>query len=206
MKVILQKDVKNLGKVGDTVRVKSGYARNYLLPQKLALSFNESFVEELKHKKTLIEARKKQALSERKALVEKLQSVELVFVRESRDEGMLFGSVTAAEISTALEKEKQILVDKRDLQMDPIKKVGEYDIETVLDSQNKGTVKVIVKGKSNTEKKKKFGGFFSTSLFSKKSNESEQADSTPETEAPHKESSAEEEPLPSQDDSSQEEE
>jgi len=165
MNVILQKDVKHLGKAGDQVKVKKGYARNYLLPNKLVLVYNEARVKEWKHKKTVIEVKKKQALKARQEQLKKISEVTLTFTKEARDKGLLFGSVSAAEMADALEKTHKLLVDKKDIQTESLKNVGEFQIPVVLDSQNKTTLKVVVQASSPTETKK---GFFKRGFFAKK--------------------------------------
>ena len=113
MKLILQKDVKNLGKAGDTVKVKDGHARNYLIPEGLALVLNEGRLKDFKHKQNIIKTRKKQAVTDRAALLEKIAGVFVSFEKESHGDGHLFGSVNSTEISKALEKEHKLFVDKK---------------------------------------------------------------------------------------------
>ena len=147
MKIILQKDVKNLGKAGDQANVKKGYARNFLLPKKLAVAMDESRAGEWRDKRRLIESMKKKAALERKALLERLSSVSLVFERESRAEGRLFGSVSPAEISAALEESHGILVDKKDISLKPAKHLGEHQAEIALDSNLKTEITLLIKKK-----------------------------------------------------------
>ena len=147
MKLILQKDVKNLGKAGEPVTVKKGYARNYLLPQSLAIPLNKGRLKVWKHQKMIIEAKKRKALSERKALIQKISSVRLKFEKESLKDGRLFGSVTAHEISQALEKLHNISVDKRDILFTTLKTVGEHKISIHLDSEHKTDLTLTIKGK-----------------------------------------------------------
>src|SRR4051812_269764 len=104
MRVILQKDVKDLGKVGDLVNVKEGYARNFLFPRKLALVATENKVTEWTHLKKVAEIKKKKALSGRKEVIAKMQGLTLNFKLEaSADSEKLFGSVTNMDISKQLE-------------------------------------------------------------------------------------------------------
>lgn len=147
MKLILQKDVKNLGKAGDQVFVKKGYARNFLIPQGQAIPLNKDRLRVWKHQKVLIEAKKRKALSERKALIEKLSSIKLKFEKESLKEGKLFGSVTAYDISQSLEKLHNISVDKRDISLTTLKTVGEHIVTISLDSEHKTDITVSIKGK-----------------------------------------------------------
>ena len=165
MEVILQKDVKNLGKTGDRIRVKAGYARNHLIPKKWALVLDESNLKALKHKKKVIEAKKKKAVEERKALLEKLSAVEIQFEMQAQNEGRLFGSITAVDLSAELEKQS-FTVDKRDLILEePIKVLGEHKVKVKLDDQLQTEIKVNVKAldsKKTAEKKGFFSRFLST--------------------------------------------
>lgn len=127
MKVILQKDVKNVGKVGDVVTVKDGYARNYLFPRRLAQVAKEKSVKAWEHLKKVAELKKKKALAERKELLNKIASVNVVFKMAAGDTGKLFGAVTAHDVSTELEKHG-FSVDRRDLVMEPLKVLGQHKV------------------------------------------------------------------------------
>ncbi len=125
MKVILQKDVKNVGKVGDVVTVAQGYARNYLFPRKLAVVAAENNVRMWEHLKSVSEAKKKKALAERKALLEKLSGVTLSFKMAAGEKEKIFGAVTAHDLSHELEL-KGFSVDRRDIHLEPIKMLGQH--------------------------------------------------------------------------------
>lgn len=154
MDIILQKDIKNLGKAGDRVSVKPGYARNYLLPKKLALVLDENRLGEWKHKQRIIEARKKKALQERNLLLEKLSSIHLTFEREGQTGGRLFGSISPVDISRELEQKHHLSVDKRDIATEPLKTVGDHPVKIALDSERQTEIKVTIK-RIITEKDKK---------------------------------------------------
>ena len=104
MKVILQKDVSNLGKIGDIVRVKNGYGRNYLIPRGLAVIADERNQRVLDHQKRIAQslATKQRAMVQE--LADKLQDTTLSFKRESSEDGKLFGSVTKRDIAEELKK------------------------------------------------------------------------------------------------------
>ena len=127
MKVILQKDVKDLGKVGDLVNVKQGYARNFLFPRKLALVATEKKVTEWNHLKKMAEIKKKKALSGRKEVINKMQGLTLNFKLEAAaDSEKLFGSVTTMDISKQLDA-NGYSVDRRDIHLEePIKQLGQH--------------------------------------------------------------------------------
>ncbi len=126
MKVILQKDVKNVGKVGDLVNVAPGFARNFLFPRSLAAEATERRVAEFEHLKRLAEKNKKAAIAEREALKAKLQGVSLTFSMQAGEGDKIFGSVTPSEIAHQLEA-KGYSVDRRDIHLiEPIKMLGAH--------------------------------------------------------------------------------
>lgn len=126
MKVILQKDVKNLGKVGDMVSVSNGFARNYLFPRKMALEATEKRVNEFNHLKAVAEIKKKKAIGERQELIKKLQGVNLTIKASAGETDKLFGAVTNHDISNELEKQG-FSIDRRDIVLEePIKMLGQH--------------------------------------------------------------------------------
>jgi large subunit ribosomal protein L9 len=125
MKVVLQKDVKNVGKVGDLVSVKSGFARNFLFPRKLAVEATENRVKSWEHIKKVAAAKQKKALVERKELLEKLSGLTVTFKVVAGEKDKLFGAVTAHDISQALEKQGY-MVDRRDIHTEIIKELGQH--------------------------------------------------------------------------------
>ena len=126
MKVILKQDVKDLGKVGELVNVANGYARNFLFPRKLAAEAAEKRVKELEHWKRVADSRQKAAMADRKAMLDKVAGLQLVFKLNAGEEDKLFGSVTNKDISDELEKQGH-MVDKRDISLpEPIKILGQH--------------------------------------------------------------------------------
>ena len=168
MKLILQKDVKNLGKTGEQVSVKKGFARNFLIPKGYAVLMNKNSFKAWEHQKIIIEAKKRKALSERKALIYRLSSIKLKFEKEAQKDNRLFGSVTAHEISQALEKLHNISVDKKDIHFSELKTAGEHKIKIRLDSENQTEIplSIKVKGRKIIQEKQASG------LNTKKANES----------------------------------
>lgn len=122
MKVILQKDVKDLGKVGDLLNVKEGYARNFLFPRKMAVAATESKVHEYEHLKRVAEVKKKKAVAERQVVIQKIQGITVTFKMPVGENDKLFGSVTAADISKELEKHGHS-IDRRDIALEEAIKV-----------------------------------------------------------------------------------
>lgn len=144
MKVILQKDVKDVGKVGEAVTVKSGFARNFLFPRRLATEATEKRVKEWDHLQKVSEIRKKKALGDRKALIEKVSGLTVSFSRQASEAEKLFGSVTPLDISTELEKQGHS-IDKRDIEvLDPIKVLGEHKAMICLGEDLTAEVTVVV--------------------------------------------------------------
>lgn len=143
MKVILREDVENLGAMGEIVKVKDGYARNFLIPKGSAVVANEKSIRALEHEKRIIEERKKKLRSAAEQLAEKVTAAELSFTRKAGEEGKLFGSITSMEIAEAL-AEKGIEVDKKKITIpEPIKRVGEHTVDVSLGLEV--TAKVSVK-------------------------------------------------------------
>jgi len=125
MKVVLQKDVKNVGKAGDLVNVKNGFARNFLFPRNLAVEATESRVSQWMHIKKVAEIKKKKALAERKATIEKIKGITLTFQRVAGESDKIFGTITPHDVSVALEA-KGLSVDRRDIECEGIKLLGQH--------------------------------------------------------------------------------
>ncbi len=126
MKVILQKDVKDLGKVGDLVNVTLGFARNLLFPRKLAVEATEKKVNEYNHLKRVADSKKKKAMGERQAMLAKIKGTTVTFKLNAGEGDKLFGTVTTNDISKQLEK-AGFSVDRRDIHLEePIKVLGTH--------------------------------------------------------------------------------
>lgn len=144
MEVILKEDVDNLGHRGEVVKVAEGYARNFLLPRKLAMqatAANKAVIEQMKSAASRRSATEK-AVAE--ALLAKLEPVVLSFTRKSGEEGRLFGSVTSADIAAELAT-SGFEIDRRKIQLaDPIKTVGESTVAIKLHREVTAHIKVKV--------------------------------------------------------------
>ena len=126
MKVILQKDVKDLGKVGDLVNVSEGFARNFLFPRKLASEATEKRVKEWEHLKRVADVKKKKAVAERQAVLAKITGTTVTFKVAAGENDKLFGTVTTSDISKELDKVGHS-VDRRDIHLEePIKVLGQH--------------------------------------------------------------------------------
>lgn len=126
MKVILQKDVKDVGRVGELVSVSEGFARNFLFPRKLAAEATEKRVKEYDHLKRVAETKKKKAQAERQELLNKISGTSVKFKLAAGENDKLFGTVTTSDISKELQK-AGFSVDRRDIVLDePIKVLGQH--------------------------------------------------------------------------------
>ena len=126
MKVILQKDVKDVGKVGELVSVSDGFARNFLFPRKMAAEATEKRVSEWEHLQRVAETKKKKAVAERKVQLDKMSGLAVKFKVAAADTEKIFGSITAADISKELQKLGHS-VDRRDIHIeDQIKLLGTH--------------------------------------------------------------------------------
>ncbi len=125
MKVVLLKDVKNVGKRDDILTVSDGYARNFLFPQKLAAEATSGALKEIQRKRAAQDAREAEMLAEAKDKAAKLKDQIIALEVKCGDKGRLYGSVTSAEVAEALEKQHGIKVDKRKIDIgDPIRETG----------------------------------------------------------------------------------
>ncbi len=102
MNIILTENVDNLGKIGDMVKVKPGYARNFLVPRKLGIEANPRNLRELEHQKRQMERKRQRVTQEAEVLKTRIEGVACVFAHRASEEGKLFGSVTAMEIAEKL--------------------------------------------------------------------------------------------------------
>lgn len=144
MEVILRTDVPKLGKAGDIVKVKDGYARNYLIPKGFAIPANQKNIKALEKERQIILAKAERERKKLMSLAEKLEGLELVIYRRKIEEDRIFGSVTVADIVSAL-KEKGFEVDKKFIELDqPIKKLGVYEIPVKFSPDKVVTIKLKV--------------------------------------------------------------
>jgi large subunit ribosomal protein L9 len=144
MKVILQEDIKSLGKMGDVANVSDGYARNYLIPKKLAVEANVKNVKSLDHEKRKVEDKAKKIRSEAYGLSEKLSAMALTIRAKAGDEERLFGSITNKDIAEALKAEGLDIDRKRILLDEPIKRLGSYSVGVKVHSEVTAHVNVKV--------------------------------------------------------------
>lgn len=133
MKVILQKDVHNLGKKNALVNVNDGYARNFLIPKGFAIEANASAINEMKLREGAEKTKKEHELERANKLAAKIKGITITFHSKAGDSGKLFGSITSKDIAEKLEKEHKISVDKRKIVLpEAIKTLGTHELEIKL--------------------------------------------------------------------------
>jgi large subunit ribosomal protein L9 len=132
MEVILREHVDNLGKRGEIVKVANGYARNYLLPRKLALPATDGNRKHVERERKIVEAREANEKSQAEAIAARLAAVEITIARRVGETDQLYGSVTSSDIVDFL-KEKGFEVDRRKLILpEPIKLIGDHNVPLKL--------------------------------------------------------------------------
>ena len=145
MKVILLKDVKGQGKKDQIIDVSDGYARNFLLPKKLAIIADAKATNELKGKEDSKQYKIEEEKKAANAIKEKLSGITLKIKSASGADGRLYGAVTAKDIAEALEKDFSVSIDKRKLSLsDPIKAHGTYSIAVKLYTDITGSFTLVV--------------------------------------------------------------
>lgn len=145
MKVILSKDVPGTGKAGEVKDVADGYARNYLIPRKLAIAATANALQTVEAKKA--SEQKKAAAEEAaaRALAERLTSAPVVLTAKVGDQGRLYGSITSADIAEQLSAYLKQPIDKRKIELDePIRQLGQFDVTIRLHRAVSASVKVDV--------------------------------------------------------------
>ena len=145
MKVILQQDVKGQGKKGQLVEVSEGFARNFLLPRKMAIAATADAINTLNLKEKARKAEEARMKAEAQAIAEKLKECPVKLTAKAGNGGKLFGAVTTKEISEGLKKQYDIDIPKQKLVLDdPIKAYGSYQVKAKLGFEINGTVYVSV--------------------------------------------------------------
>ena len=148
MQVILQENVSNLGFVGDVVKVKNGYARNFLLPKKLAVAASEQNIVQFEHQKKVIEVKKAKRKVEADALRARLQAVKVVLHHAAGENEKLFGSVTNSEIQAEL-LAQGFELDRKLIKIEtPIRQLGDHTVSVQLHQDVVVDIKVTVLAKA----------------------------------------------------------
>lgn len=144
MKVILLKDVKNQGKKGDVKEVSDGYARNFMIPRGIALEATPANMNILKQKKQAQAHQEKEDIEKANEIKDKLKNFTLK-IKSKAGDGKLFGSITSNDIANEIEKQKNIIIDKKKIDLkEPIKQIGKFDVKIKLYSEISTTLTVEV--------------------------------------------------------------
>lgn len=145
MKVLFLKDVEGTAKPGDVKEVAPGYARNHLLPKKLATIADDRLIEQVRHREEAVRRRAEKAVTEARELSSRLKKLTVTVYAKTGEGGRLFGSVTNADIAQQLKREAGISIDKRKISVEPaIKSLGPHEVEVELHSEMRETLRVVV--------------------------------------------------------------
>ena len=144
MNILLNEDVKNLGAMGDVVKVKDGYARNFLIPQGVAVVASKKSINAMQHEQRIIDEKRKKLLSVAEQLAAKVSDAKLSFTMKAGEEGKLFGSITSMDIAEQL-SQQGVEVEKKKISIAaPIKSLGEHSVEVSFGLGVNATVTVTV--------------------------------------------------------------
>ena len=151
MDVILREDVEHLGAMGETVKVKPGYARNYLLPRGIAVAASRKNVTEIEHQKLLVEAKRERERKSALGIADQVEGLVLEVTARAGEEDKLYGSVTNLDIEKLLAA-KGLQVDRRKIDLqDPIKRLGTYRITVGIAHDVKATITLKVNQDESAE-------------------------------------------------------
>jgi large subunit ribosomal protein L9 len=155
MKIILKRDVENLGRKGDTVEVAPGYGRNYLIPKKLALEITPSNLKMIEIERQALKKKSEQERLSFTDLIQKLNEVSLSFIRKAGDKDVIFGSVSSSDIREELGK-LGFEIDKKKILLDePIKRLGNYTVPIKVYYDDRAEIKVEVVREEEAKEEKK---------------------------------------------------
>ncbi len=146
MEIILLQDVRSLGKKGEIKKVADGYARNFLLPRKLAQIVTPQAIQAVEKVRQEQAQQVEQEKTAKKKLLSRIKDIKIEIESKADQQGKLFGSVTTKEIAYSILKEEKIELKEKDIKLKtPIKELGKYEIEIDLGDNLKTTIKVVVK-------------------------------------------------------------
>ena len=157
MEVILLERIEKLGQMGDVVKVKDGFARNFLLPQKKALRASEDNLAYFEKERVTLEANNLKQKQEAEIILDKLDKFNLIIIRQAGETGQLYGSVNTNDVKTAL-NENRFIVEKNQIKLDkPIKELGVHNVSVKLHPEVQAIISVIV-SRTNAEADKLIKG------------------------------------------------
>jgi large subunit ribosomal protein L9 len=144
MELLLRQNIDHLGRVGDVVKVKSGYARNFLLPKGLAVPVTKANLAEIEHARAVALAEEQARTAQFRELAQKVAEASVTIEGRANEEGHLFGSVNQAQIAAAL-REKGFAVEDKQIRLEqPLKEIGVFDVPVHLHQGVDATIKVWV--------------------------------------------------------------
>lgn len=144
MEIILQEDIDSLGEIGDIVKVKDGYARNFLLPRGSAIMASRRNVRALEHQKRVTALKREKALTSATAVRDKLASMAVTIPARAGEEDKLFGSITNIDIEKAL-RAQGVTIDRRKIMLrEPIKQLGTYPVPVRLGGGLAAEIKITI--------------------------------------------------------------
>jgi large subunit ribosomal protein L9 len=144
MQIILREDITNLGRPGDVVKVRDGYARNFLLPRNLAVEANPKNIRAFEHQKRLALMRREAKKGEALKMKERLEALRINIAARAGEEGKLFGSVTNIDIERALREQGFDIERRKVILPEPIKQLGDYTVAVKLDPEVDASLKISV--------------------------------------------------------------
>ncbi len=144
MKVMLLKDVYKLGRAGDIKKVADGYGRNFLIPQGLAVLATAGAIKQAEKVRKQAEIRRAELNSELKGLAEQIKGITLTFAAKAGETGKLYGSITTQDVATALSEQTRYEIKKQQIDMQPIRNLGEFTAHVRLTMDLVPEVKIIV--------------------------------------------------------------
>jgi large subunit ribosomal protein L9 len=144
MKVLLLKDVYKLGRAGEIKKVADGYGRNFLLPQKLAVLATPGALKQVEKIRSQAEIRRTELNSELKTLAEQINGITVVFAAKAGETGKLYGSITSQDVANAIQEKTRFEVKKQQVDMQPIRNLGEFTAHVRLTMDLVPEVRIVV--------------------------------------------------------------
>lgn len=150
MKVLLKEDVDNLGYAGEVHEVKSGFGRNFLIPQGLAVKATPGAMKQAQAWRSKAEARREQLRAEYSALADRIAAAKLTFVAKAGDTGKLYGSITTHQIADMLNEQLGVEIDRRKVGTEALRQLGKHKVPVRLSAEFQPDVTVIIESEDGT--------------------------------------------------------
>jgi len=157
VKVLLLEDVENLGHAGSVVSVADGYARNFLIPRKLARSVTEGSLKEIETLRQAAERKRQRQLNDAQELARRLDGLTLTFRARAGEKGKLYGSITTADLAAALQERIGHEIDRRKIISQPLRQLGQHEVEIHLMANVVARVNVVIEPEEATASEKAQG-------------------------------------------------